>query len=391
MSIITHLNSQEKRMTRMVIGYLLILILLIALLTASFPHLIHKGIYEKIFILKSEVVYENRDEQAIWNFTENDKAISLFMNNSWQTVNLISVSHPIEKIDHDSNGNKIAIINFTKTSIGLGERVGYNLTFRLTFKQRFLPEISEDKSGVLDEISEDLRKTYCEPTDLWQSNNPVLKEKALEISGNEINVLSILKKFIKWIKLNIEYKSSEIPRYPNETLYERVGDCDDQANLLITFCRSIGIPAYLQVGCIYIPQYGRNLTYWSGHLMIRQNRVGWHGWAMVYVPPWGWLPVDLTYVSGDLSVKPLNAVKEAALIKHYTFQYMNVTGGNYVAETREFKEFLEKYEFYIYEDEEINEIMTEEDVERRRIIILITYAGCIFDLDDLSQKINVCE
>lgn len=378
-------------MTRKIVDYLLILILLIVLLTASFPHLIHKGAYEKIFILRSEVVYENRDEKAIWNFSENDRAISLFMNNSWQTVNLISVSHPIEKFDYDSSGNKIAIINLTRASIGSSQRIGYNLTFRFTFKQRFLPEISEDKSGVLDEIPEDLRKAYCEPTDLWQSNNSILKETALEIAGNETNVLSILKKFVKWIKLNIAYKSSEIPKYPNETLYERAGDCDDQANLLITFCRSLGIPAYLQVGCIYIPQYRRNLTYWSGHLMIRQSRVGWHGWAMVYVPPWSWLPVDLTYVSGDLSVKPLDAIKEAALMKHYTFQYMNITRGDYVAETRSFKEFLETYEFYIYKDDEINEIMMEEDAGRRRIIILITYAGCIFDLDDLFYKINVCE
>ncbi|MBS7654561.1 MAG: transglutaminase-like domain-containing protein [Candidatus Bathyarchaeia archaeon] len=390
MSPLTYQNPQEQRVARKVVDYLLILILLIVLLTAGFPRLIHKGA-EKIFILRSEVVYENRDEQAVWNFSENDRTISLFMNNSWQTVNLISVSHPIEKLDYDSSGNKIAIINFTRASIGSGERIGYNLTFRFTFKQRSLPEISEDKSGVLDEIPEDLRRTYCEPTDLWQSNDLILKETALDIAGNETNVLSILEKFIKWIKLNIAYKSYEIPKYPNETLYERAGDCDDQANLLITFCRSLGIPAYLQVGCIYIPQYSRNLTYWSGHLMIRQSRVGWHGWAMVYIPPWSWLPVDLTYVSGDLSFKPLDAIKEAALIKHYTFQYTNITKGDYVAETRAFKEFLETYKFYIYEDDEINEITVKEDAGRRKIIILVTYAGCIFDLDDLFYKINVCE
>jgi hypothetical protein len=390
MSIFKRLNPQKRHVTKKVMDYLLILILLITLLIVGFPHLMYKGTFEKIFILRSEVVYENRDEQAIWNFSENDRAIGLFMNNSWQTAILISTSHPIEKFDYDSNGNRIAIINFTKISIGLGERIRYNSTFKFMFKQRSLPEISEDKSGVLDDIPEDLRRTYCEPTILWQSNNSIFREIALEIAGDEMRVLSILKKLIRWIKLNIIYESSEIPRYPNETLYMRAGDCDDQANLLITLCRSLGIPAYLQVGCIYISHYNQNLTYWSGHLFIRQNRVGWHGWAMVYIPPWGWLPVDLTYVSGNLSVEPLDAVKEAAVMKRYTFQYMNITRSDYVAETRTFKEFIEAYKFYVYEEDAMNEIMMKENVGWKRIIILVTCTTLISS-DDLFHKINVCE
>jgi hypothetical protein len=390
MSIFKRLNPQKRHVTKKVMDYLLILILLITLLIVGFPHLMYKGTFEKIFILRSEVVYENRDEQAIWNFSENDRAIGLFMNNSWQTAILISTSHPIEKFDYDSNGNRIAIINFTKISIGLGERIRYNSTFKFMFKQRSLPEISEDKSGVLDDIPEDLRRTYCEPTILWQSNNSIFREIALEIAGDEMRVLSILKKLIRWIKLNIIYESSEIPRYPNETLYMRAGDCDDQANLLITLCRSLGIPAYLQVGCIYISHYNQNLTYWSGHLFIRQKRVGWHGWAMVYIPPWGWLPVDLTYVSGNLSVEPLDAVKEAAVMKRYTFQYMNITRSDYVAETRTFKEFIEAYKFYVYEEDAMNEIMMKENVGWKRIIILVTCTTLISS-DDLFHKINVCE
>lgn len=390
MSAFKRPNRQERYLAKKVMAYLLILILLITFLIVGFPHLTYKVTYEKIFILKSEVTYENRDERAVWNFSENDRAIGLFMNSSWQTANLISVSHPIERFDYDSDGNRMAIINFTRISIGLGERVRYNFTFRFTFKQRSIPEISEDKSGVLDDIPEDLRKTYCEPTRLWQSNNSMFREIASEIAGDEMKVLSILKKLIKWMKLNIKYESSEIPKYPNETLYKRAGDCDDQANLLITLCRSLGIPAYLQVGCIYIPKYSQNLTYWSGRLLIRQNQVGWHGWAMVYIPPWGWLPIDLTYVSGDLIVEPLNAVKEAAVIKHYTFQYMNITKADYVAETKSFKEFLETYKFYIYEEDAMNETVVEKDVEWRRIIILVTCAT-LTGSDDLFRKINVCE
>ncbi len=351
--------------------YLIILLLLALFSVASFSQLTQKLPYEKTFILKMNVTYENKDSREIWNLTESDRSLGLFFNNSWQRVYLVNVSSPIERLYHDPDGNIMALLNFSTTIIGPGEKISYNATYKLVFEQRILPAISEGKSGTLDDIPEDLKRVYCKPTGLWQSNDLTLKEKAMEIVGNETRVLVIVKKFVEWITNNIRYKPSEVPRYPNETISIRMGDCDDQANLLITFCRAIGIPAYLQIGCIYMPHYDRNQTYWDGHLIIKQINIGWHGWALVYVPPWGWLPADLTYVEGNLRKEPLNAIRSSAVMKHYTFHYMNVTETDYISESRAARKFLEAHEFYVYEKDYMMELTVEESTVNPIPIIII--------------------
>lgn len=361
---------------RKIRDYLIIFLLLILLFFfISYSRFAQRKTIGKEFILTMRVIYENRREsQKIWNLTESDRIIGLFMNNSWQIVYLVSVSHPIKEFTNDSDGNSIAILDFGRDQIYPGETLSYSITYRLIFKTRILPKISETESWNLTSIPKELRDKYSEPTRLWQSNMSQLREKALEIAGGETRVLSILKRFVAWIRDNISYNSSEVPRYPSETLSLRVGDCDDQANLLITFCRAVGIPAYLQIGCIYIPQYERSLRYWGGHLLISQIRVGWHGWAMVYVPPWGWLPVDLTYVRRDiLEENPLNSIVFSAIIGYYTFQYMNITMTDYVAESRAMRDFLMSHEFYIYEEDDMKEINVKESLFLRPILVATSY------------------
>ncbi|MEM2341126.1 MAG: transglutaminase-like domain-containing protein [Candidatus Bathyarchaeia archaeon] len=354
---------------RKIRDYLIILLILIFLIANS-SQVAYKPATGKAFRLTMKVTYENMDRERIWNLTENDRIISLFMNNSWQTVYLVSSSHRIERFDVDSDGNMVAILNITKEFILPGEKISYNVTYELIFRERSLPSISEEESGTLNDIPKHLCEEYCRPTSLWRSNMSVLNETAWRIAGNETKVLMIIKKLVKWIAENINYDTSELPRYPNETLFTGLGDCDDQANLLITFCRAIGIPAYLQIGCIYIERRDEVFKrYWSGHLWIRQIRVGWHGWAIVYIPPWGWLPVDLTYVEGNLKENPLNSIVSSAIVKHYTFQYINIIKTDYVAETMSLKSFLEAHEFYIYEEDEMKEMTSDGSLVVKPIII----------------------
>jgi hypothetical protein len=164
-----------------------------------------------------------------------------------------------------------------------------------------------------------------------------------------------VKKFVAWIWKNIRYpsRSHEIPFYPNETLETREGDCDDQAILLSTFCRIYGIPAFVQTGCIYLSPLYSNASAWDGHLTQISRDVGWHGWASVYVPPWGWLPVDLTYVWGSLN-DPVNSITCSAVTLSETVQYMNICRSDYVGATRAYRDFLQSNGFYLYSTDQMD-------------------------------------
>ena len=290
----------------------------------------------------------------MWNFSASEKTVGLFMNNTWQTVYLVNASYPINDVQTDADGNPVAALSFPTAFISHGENLTYRITYRIILKPRSLPAIFENQSGTLNEISKKLKERYCRAGGPWQVNQGELRDLAFRIAGNETNVLSLLKKFILWIKQNVHYESQDLPRYPIETLSVKAGDCDDQANLLIAFCRIVGIPAYLQVGCIYLPQRDLEITHWNEHWILRLTRIGWHGWAMVYIPPWGWLPVDMTYVSGILS-DPINAIRKAAVIVHPVVQYANIIETDYIAFSRRYQKFLLSNGFKIYEHDAISE------------------------------------
>jgi len=353
-------SEGENRSIRSLFEVAVISILLLSAsaycLLYRYPSISSEGVpSNRSFILSVTSTLENRSPQGkIWNLSEIEKTIGLFMNDTWQTVYLLNASYPVEEIQTDTDGNPIASISFPKSKILYGENITYQIAYKIILKPRSLPEISESQSGTLNEINDELKEKYCRASGPWQVEQEELRDLAFKIAGNETNVLVLLKRFIRWIKGNISYESRDLPKYPIETLRDKSGDCDDQANLLITLCRIIGIPAYLQIGCIYLPQRESERAYWEDHWMLRLTRIGWHGWAVVYVPPWGWIPVDLTYVPGILS-DPLDAIREAAIIAYATVQYANVTETDYVASSRSYREFLLSNGFKIYEHDALFE------------------------------------
>jgi transglutaminase-like putative cysteine protease len=83
---------------------------------------------------------------------------------------------------------------------------------------------------------------------------------------------------------------STIPDISAYTLHAGHGDCGEQTLLLITLMRMNGIPARWQ----------------SGWTFTRHDDNDIHDWAEIYLAPYGWIPVDVTYGrldSGDPALK----------------------------------------------------------------------------------------
>jgi transglutaminase-like putative cysteine protease len=332
------------------------LILIALLLIPSFQNLpTVRGETEDVnYFIRSTVTYVNPSGNTnVWNFSEDDRTISLFMNNTWQTVELVNSTFPMEP-KKDDDGNAVAVLQFPNSTLTHGKNVSFTVWYHIVSKPRTIPNISENKSGNLTDIPSDLISGYTQKEGSWQANNLVLQELAHNLTKNEVRVLSIIKNFVAWMHENIVYPSSqhEVPFYPNQTYAQREGDCDDQAILLITLCRIVGIPSYLQIGSIYMPNHFDNASSWDGHVSLIERNIGWHGWAIVYVPPWGWLPVDLTYVLNNPN-DPLSSIKSGAVTEQDTIQYMNVTHTDYVASSLEYRKFLTENGFNIYEEDEM--------------------------------------
>ncbi|MGC8989039.1 MAG: transglutaminase-like domain-containing protein [Verrucomicrobiia bacterium] len=99
------------------------------------------------------------------------------------------------------------------------------------------------------------------------------------IIGTEKNPVKRARLLYNWVSDHIMY--SYAPEYSTITnltefcLARGYGDCGMQALLFITMCRLNGIPARWQSGWRLAP----------GSPNI-------HDWCEIYLPPWGWIPVD---------------------------------------------------------------------------------------------------
>ena len=241
--------------------------------------------------------FENRGTESLELYPE-DIGIPFFMDSEWQTVEIEESDKPLGDTLTDEDGNSWAVMDIPLT-LGPGEEVSFTVTYGIESSDKPRPKISLSGADGFDGIPRELVNAYTESTETFMSDDPRVSQLAQEMADGDSTVLCAVVNMIDWLGANTEYCNFEVPRYPNDTAADGRGDCDDQAILLISMCRSLGIPAYLQVGIVIHPSIVDSDTSWEGHLTDSRDGVGWHAWAMIYVPPWGWLPVDLTLVQED--------------------------------------------------------------------------------------------
>jgi transglutaminase-like putative cysteine protease len=123
---------------------------------------------------------------------------------------------------------------------------------------------------------------------------PAMRQFSREIVGTETNPLRVAQKLfaavdrIPWAGAR-EY--STISNLSDYTLHAGHGDCGQQTLLLMTLLRLNGIPARWQSGWIF-----------SDAQIGNENYDNMHDWGQLYLPPYGWVPMDVTFgrlASGD--------------------------------------------------------------------------------------------
>jgi transglutaminase-like putative cysteine protease len=127
---------------------------------------------------------------------------------------------------------------------------------------------------------------------------PAIRKLSSEIVGTETNPYRIAHKLfaavdrIPWAGAR-EY--STISNISDYTLHAGHGDCGQQTLLLMTLLRLNGIPARWQSGWVY-----------SDAQIGDPHYDNMHDWAQIYLPPYGWVPMDVTFgllKSGDPQIE----------------------------------------------------------------------------------------
>ena len=113
-----------------------------------------------------------------------------------------------------------------------------------------------------------------------------LQELARSVVGKEQNPYRKARKLYDWVCDHITYNfvwrwrdaTFTFGCASEEVRERRIGDCVIQSVFYAALCRSVGVPARVCNGPIFPPGTKND-----------------HVWAEVYLPQYGWLPVDVTY------------------------------------------------------------------------------------------------
>jgi hypothetical protein len=169
---------------------------------------------------------------------------------------------------------------------------------------------------------------YLASTTFCQSDDPYVVKVARTIAGKEGNSWAASKKIAEWVRREMEPNYDVGFASAKEILENREGDCSEYTVLMVTLCRSVGIPARAAVGVMY-----------------GEGIFAYHMWPEVYVGAWvgldaKWLAVDKTsgeYYTDATHIKLGNSALDEGLFQEMG-RAMSEVIGNLKLEVLEYNE-----------------------------------------------------
>ena len=143
-----------------------------------------------------------------------------------------------------------------------------------------------------------LLEKFTQPAAGIEVEDPIIKELAQKIVGEEKNPFWKAYKIYNWITANVQYdyekearirqvvEDGKAERGENEenietgallTLQTKKGICDDYTKLFIALARAVGIPSRFVM------------------LFVVEGKAEGHAFPEIYLPPYGWIPLDPTW------------------------------------------------------------------------------------------------
>jgi transglutaminase-like putative cysteine protease/DNA-binding beta-propeller fold protein YncE len=133
--------------------------------------------------------------------------------------------------------------------------------------------------GSLEQIPADIRAAYTVDGERLQVESDLVRKTVGDILGDERHPYWIARKIFDWVIGALEYEMVGGWDVPETLIRRGTGSCSEYAFLYIALCRAAGLPARYEAGAVV---RGDDTSTDDVH----------HRWAEVYLPPYGWIPID---------------------------------------------------------------------------------------------------
>ena len=176
----------------------------------------------------------------------------------------------------DGWGQAFAV--FKPGTVPAGEKsvVSYSVPVKVSaIRYLIIPE----KTGTLDDIPKDIRDAYTVDGSRYRFNTPFIQKTVKKVVGDEKNPYWIARKIYNYIIAEVKYEMIGGWDVPEVVLTRGSGSCSEYTFAFIALCRAAGLPARYQ-----------------GSVVVRGDDASvdeaFHRWAQIYLPNYGWVPVD---------------------------------------------------------------------------------------------------
>ncbi|MBD3235467.1 MAG: hypothetical protein GF330_02040 [Candidatus Eisenbacteria bacterium] len=176
----------------------------------------------------------------------------------------------------DAWDQQIASFRVPEVPAGGRFEVGYDARVRIADRNTILiPE----KVGPREAIPPEIRARYTVDGERLQVSSRLVQETAQRIVGAETHPYWMMRRIYDWVIETLEYERVGGWDVPETLIRRGTGSCSEYTFLFIALCRAVGIPARYEAGTA-----------------LRGDDASvddvYHRWAEVYLPGYGWVPVD---------------------------------------------------------------------------------------------------
>ena len=235
----------------------------------------------ELYVKRNEYKAKMTYEHLLTNFGPGkvltaDVYVAIPVNRVNQEITSSVKVSPKAEYDTDNYGQKTA--HFHYNNIPSGEKresvVEYNFT---TWDVDYF--IYPDKVGPSGDIPQDIKDTYLADNAKYRITDPVIQQAVKEAVETEQNVYWKMRKIFNYLIDHMYYERVGGWNTAPTVLARGNGSCSEYSFVFISMCRAAGIPARY-VGAVARRGDDRSID------------DVFHRWVEVYLPNYGWIPVD---------------------------------------------------------------------------------------------------
>jgi transglutaminase-like putative cysteine protease len=227
---------------------------------------------------------------------------------------VISIEYEPEPTDilTDKWGQKVAHYHYTGVKSTEFKTASMKAKAKLSHTRYF---IFPERVGSLKDIPTEIKKKYLVDDTKFSISDPYIQKSAAEAVGDEKNPYWIARRIYRYIQEKMYYELAGGWNIAPTVLKRGSGSCSEYSFVYIALCRAAGLPAR-----------------YAGSVAIRGDDAStddvFHRWCEVYLPNYGWIPVDPS--GGDQPSPEAQAAYFGNLANRYLITTVGGGGSEYL-------------------------------------------------------------